>query len=293
MKNIFTILLAVLIFPVIGFSQKLPSKLVFRQGQVYRTIMEVKNIVSQEAMGNAIDFNVDGIATHDFKVTNTTDDNSTLHHSVKKLSFKFEGMGQNRSFDSENEKDLKGFFGPGAKDILSKSYDIIIDPSGKTLMVKPEKIELTKTDDRLSIIFNMLKDVTSIVYPPKKNEPSFFKVLPDNGAALNDSWTESGEDSIGKFSTTYTLTSITDSTLVVDLKGKSASVNKSEMMGVQATTTMNNSYTGKIILDKATGIIKEKIINTESNGNTEAMGGNMPVTSKTIITIRVVPVNDK
>jgi hypothetical protein len=52
---------------------------------------------------------------------------------------------------------------------------------------------------------------------------------------------------------------------------------------------MNSTSTGKIILDKITGIVKEKIINTESNGNTEAMGGTVPVTGKTTITIRVKP----
>ena len=46
---------------------------------------------------------------------------------------------------------------------------------------------------------------------------------------------------------------------------------------------------GKIILDRATGIIKEKTISTESNGNTEAPFGTLPVTSKTTTVITVKP----
>ncbi len=61
------------------------------------------------------------------------------------------------------------------------------------------------------------------------------------------------------------------------------------MMGRETITTMNSTSSGKIIVDIATGIVKEKIIITESNGNTEAMGGTMPVTAKTIITIHVKP----
>jgi hypothetical protein len=53
---------------------------------------------------------------------------------------------------------------------------------------------------------------------------------------------------------------------------------------------MNSKSTGKIIVDKATGIMREKTITTESNGNTEASFGTLPVTSKTTTTIKVRPV---
>ncbi|MEI9809035.1 MAG: DUF6263 family protein [Bacteroidota bacterium] len=291
MKKISFLALVALAGSFHSFSQKISGKLIFQQGQVFNISMEVKNKVSQEAMGNAIDFDLSGTTTHTYKVTNATADNTTLHHDVKRIVFKFDGMGQKRSFDSDNKKDLDGFFGTPVKDILSKNYDIIIDPSGKTLMAKPEKIELAKFDDRLAIVFNMLKDVTNIVYPPKKNESSFFKVLPDTAVAINDSWTEAGEDAGGSFKTIYTLSAITDSTIIVDLKGNSSSVTKAEVMGMPTTTTMNNSYTGKIILDKATSIIRQKTITAESNGSTEAMGGNLPVISKTTITIYVNPVS--
>ncbi len=287
MKKYLSAILIAILPAIAGFSQKVSSKLIFTQGQTFRIKTELKTTVSQEAMGNAIDFVSNGAAIHVYKVTNTTDDNSTLHHEVKQLSFNFDGMGTKRSFDSGNKKDTEGPFGAAAKDILSKSYDMIIDPAGKALVIKPEKIELVKIDDRLAIVFNMLKDVTHVVYPPKKNEASFFKVLPDTAVGINDSWTEISENENGKVSTVYTLSAITDSTIIIDLKGKSSSVTKAEMMGTPTTTSMSNSYTGKVILDKTTGIIREKTIITESNGSTEAMGGNMPVTSKTTITIYV------
>lgn len=290
MKRLSIITLISLALTVTSSSQNISGKLVFQQGQVLGVTMEVKNKVSQEAMGNAIDFTMDGTAVHHFTVTNATEDNSTLHHDVKRLTFHFDGMGQNRSFDSDNKKDLDGFFGAPVKDILKRSYDMIIDPSGKTLLVKPEKIELAKTDDRIAIVFNMLKDMTDVVYPPKKNEASFFKVLPDSAISIGSSWVENSETENSKSSTAYTLSAITDSTIVIDFKGKSASITKAEMMGAQTTTTMNNNYTGKIIADKVTGIIREKTVAVESNGNTEAMGGTMPVTSKTNVVIRVVAV---
>ena len=279
--------LVLLFSTLIPYAQKIAGKLLFQPGQIYNITLELKTTVSQEAGGSAIDFIANGNAMHSFKITNATDNNSTLHHDVKKISFNFDGMGQKRSFDSDNPKDLDGFFGKPVKDILSKSYDMIIDPAGKTLLVKPEKIELAKTDDRLGIVLNLLKDVTNIVYPPKRNEPSFFKVLPETETGVNESWTESGADSNGVFKTVYTLSAITDSTVIVDFKGNSSFVTKGEVMGMQTSTTMNNAYTGTVIIDKATGIIREKTINTTSNGATEAMGGTMPVTSKTTMVIKV------
>lgn len=285
-RNLPAILIAILVY-LPALSQKVSGKLQFQQGQTVGITVDLKTTASQEAGGQAIDFTVNATALHQFKVTNTTDDNSTLHHEVKKITFLFNGMGQKRAFDSGNPKDLDGMFGKPVKDILSKSYDMIIDPAGKTLLVKPEKIELTKWDDRAAIVLSMLRDITAVVYPPKKNESSFFKILPDKETTINESWTENGVDSNGIFKTTYTLSSITDSTIVVDIKGTSSFVTKAEMMGMATSTTMNNTYTGTAIIDKATGIIREKKIDTTSSGSTEVMGGSVPVHSKTSIVIKV------
>lgn len=145
------------------------------RGKPCEVNLEMKTTVAQEAMGQSIDFNVDGIASRSYKVTNATDDNNTLRHEMKKISFNFDGMGQQRSFDSDNKKDLDGPFGKPVKDILGKTYDMIIDPSGKVLMVQPEKIETTPGDDRLRIVMEMLKDLMGTVQPLQKEMPVFSK----------------------------------------------------------------------------------------------------------------------
>ena len=272
------------------YGQKVSGELQFEQGKTLVIHMEIKTSVAQQAMGNAIDFTADGSAIHSYKVTGTTTDNTTLHHEAKKIAFNFEGMGQKRSFDSDNEKDMAGQFGEPVKNILSKKFDVIIDPNGKVVTIRPEKMEPVKADERLAIVLNMLKDITDVVYPPHKGEASFFKVLPPSPETeKGESWTDSLQNETGKFKTIYTLSAITDSTIIVDFKGTAATVSKAMMMGTETVTTMNSTSSGKIILDKATGIVKEKIIITESNGNTEAMGGTMPVTAKTTITIHVKP----
>ncbi len=271
--------------------QKVTGRLHFEQGQALEIRLKVNTTIAQQAMGQAIDFTVDAAGQHTYKVTNTTEDNSTLNHQVNHVSFAFDGMGQKRSFDSDKEADMKGMFGKPMKELLEKKYDIIIDPGGKTLMALPEKIELTAGDSRMAIITNMLQDIFDLVQPPAKGSSSFFKVLPDSATGKGEPWTESYTNARGKFDAAYSISDITDSTIVVDFAASSVTVTKAEMMGNETTTTMNSKSTGKIIVDRVTGILREKTFSTESNGNTESSFGTLPVTSKSSTTITVSSVS--
>jgi len=286
MKNTIAIL-SLLLFSMAAIGQKVSGNLKFEQGQSLEVNMQVKTTIAQQAMGQAIDFDLEGSAIHVYKVTNATSDNNTLHHQVKQIAFNFDGMGQKRSFNSNNQKDMDGQFGKPMKELLGRSFDMIIDPSGQVLMVQPEKTENTKMEGPMMLIGNMLKDLLDIVQPPHKADASFFKVLPQNETGKGDSWTESYENANGKFNTIYTLADITDSTIIINYTGNSITTSKAEMMGNETTTTMNNKSTGKIIVDKSTGIIREKTSTIESNGATEIMGNSVPVTSKTTIVITV------
>ncbi len=278
---------ACLFFAMAGSGQKVSSQLKFEQGQVLEIFLQLKTTVAQQAMGQAIDFTVDATGNHSYKVTNSTDDNSTLHHAVQRIAFAFDGMGQKRNFDSNNEKDLNGSFGKPVKELLEKKYDMVIDPAGKTMLALPPEIKLSAADPRMAIISSMMKDVFDIVQPPQKGGRSFFKVLPETETGKDEPWTESYSNESGKFDAAYKITDINDSTIVVDFASSSTTITKAEMMGSETTTTLNNKSTGKIILDRATGILKEKTETTESSGNTESSFGTLPVTSKTTTTITV------
>lgn len=263
------------------------TSLKFEQGRKYDITLQVKSNIAQQAMGQAIDFSVDATGDHRYTVTNATADNTTLHHDVNRLRFVFDGMGQKRSFDSNDEDDMNGPFGKYAKEILSKSYDMIIDPQGQTLMAIPEKITIAETDARMAIIHRMLHDVVAMVYPPQKNAPGFFQLFPNEPLAVGLTWTRSADDSTGRIHEVYRIAEMKDSTIEIDYSAESVTITKAEMMGNETITTMNNKSTGKIIVDGFTKILLEKNITTESNGNSEAPFGTIPVTSKSEITVRV------
>ena len=272
-----------------GLGQKIQGKLRFTPGKYLAVQMQLKATVTQQAMGNAISFDADGEALYGYSVLETTANQTTLQHEGKKIAFAFDGMGQKRSFNSERKADLDGQFGDPVKKILSKKFDLVVDEYGNVITTKPETIEPVKTDEHLSIVLNMISDISDMVYPPQKGTASFFKVLPDNEIAVGDIWSDSIQTGTGNLKTIYTLAGVTDSTILVDFKTSGLTIAKTTMMGRETTTTLNNTGTGNIVIDRATGIIKQKKIVTESGGTMEAMGGSTPVTSKTTLTIFVTP----
>lgn len=288
-KRLFSPVLFLLLSSVISFSQLAPGKLAFEQGKTLEVTMKVNTTIAQQAMGQAIDFNVDAAADHFYKVTNATDENTTLNHGVSRIIFSFDGMGQKRKFDSNKPEDMNSQFAGPVKEILQKKYDIIIDTSGNVLMAVPASIELTKGDSRMAIISSMLKDVLDLVQPPQKGKACFFGILPGSKRNKGDTWTTTSASETGKTDAAYVLSSISDTAIIIDFAENSVTVTKAEMMGSETTTTMNNKSTGKIVLDPVTGILREKTFNTESNGNTESSFGTMPVTSKTTTVITVKP----
>ncbi len=283
-KNIISFFLPLFILAS-AYSQTTPVKLKFVQGQRLAITMDTKTTITQEAMGQTIDFNVNATGVHTFTATNVTGDNTTLHHEVKKIMFSFDGMGQKTSFNSDNDKDMKGPMGKPVTEMKEKPYDMVIDTIGTVMMAFPEKIEIGVTDSRMAMISNLMKEVLDIVQPPLKGNGSFFKILPGKELSKGDVWTDSSKHDASKINLAYSVAGITDSTVLIDFAGSSVSVTKAEMMGNETTTTLNNTSTGKIILDKATGIIKEKITNIVSTGNTETSFGTLPVTAKSTITI--------
>jgi hypothetical protein len=278
-------LLSVACFP--AFGQKVTGKLLFEQGKTITINMQVNSSIAQQAGNQAIDFATEGAAKHSYKVTNTTDNSTSLHHDLARLWFRFEGMGQKRSFDSDNPKDRQSQFGKQFDEICSKKYDVVIDTTGKTLMTIPQKIELTQQDERLVVIANMLRDLTSVIYPPQKGTASFFKVMPGYEVGIGDTWTDTTSTPGETSATSYTLSSITDSVFTVDFKTLAVSAIKSEIMGNIVTTNLTNTTTGKITLDKVTGIIREKTSTTSSSGTAEALGSSLPIHGKTTISIVV------
>ncbi|MEI9943599.1 MAG: DUF6263 family protein [Chitinophagaceae bacterium] len=261
--------------------QKVSGNLKLEEGKTYKVTIIVEDTIIQQVGGKAIDFFAKGTAEHFYKPTTVSGQITTLHHQLQRFTFQFDGMNQKKSFDSDVDKE--GAFG----ELSKKTYDVTIDATGKTIKSEPSKIEMITLDESSVIITGMLKDAINVVYPPQKGANSFFKVLPDYEVGIGDTWKDSTITEHEKSVTENTLTAITDSTIIIEFKTTSTSTTLSEMMGRESKTKLNTTTTGKTILDKATGIIKEKTSSSQSNGSKEVMGSTLPMNGKATTVIKV------
>ena len=283
--SLLTITLIILTTP--GFSQKVSGKLNFKKGQQIEIVTDTKSLVTQEAMGQTVEFKIDGSITHIYQVADANTKQATLGHKTKHIGLNMDGMGQTQSFDSDKKEDLDGQMGGPVKEILNKSYEMTIDQSGKVISVKEDTTQTKKQGDEADMVGNILSKLGSALDAPVAGEASFFKILPGKELKKSDTWLDSTEAPGGKEFIHYTLSDITPTEILLDYTSTSNSDIKSDMMGMEATTHMVNNSKGKITIDRASGILKNKTAETESNGTVDIMGQSIPIKTKTSLTINV------
>jgi len=283
--SLLTITLVILTAP--GFSQKVSGKLNFKKGQQIEIVTDTKSLVTQEAMGQTVEFKIDGSITHVYQVADANAKQATLGHKTKHIGLNMDGMGQTQSFDSDKKEDLDGQMGGPVKEILNKSYEMTIDQSGKVISVKEDTTQTKKQGDEADMVGNILSKLGSALDAPVAGEASFFKILPGKELKKGDTWLDSTEAPGGKEFIHFTLSDITPTEILLDYTSTSNSDIKSDMMGMEATTHMVNNSKGKITIDRASGILKNKTAETESNGTVDIMGQSIPIKTKTNLTINV------
>lgn len=269
------------------FSQQTSGGLRFTPGDSIPVQMELKATVTQEALGNAISFDTDASAWYHYNVIESADGKSRLEHHAKRIRFSFDGMGRKSSFDSDRPDDLLGPYGETAKEILKRKFELTIDRTGNVVSTKPEKIGSLRGAEQLVVMMGMISDISDLIEPPQTGKASIFKVLPDQIMKIGDTWADSVNTGSAMIKTVYQLKAITDSTLQIDFNLEGNSVTRAEMMGRETITTLTSNGSGSIVVDKSTGILKEKNQTTNYSGTMEAMGNTTPVTSRTTLLIRI------
>ena len=287
MKKFSLLTMALVVLTAPGFSQKVSGKLNLKKGQQIEITTETKSLVTQEAMGQTVEFKIDGSITHVYQVVDANAKQSTLNHNTKHIALNMDGMGQTQTFDSDKKEDLDGQMGGPVKEILKKSYEMTIDQSGKVISVKEDTTQTKKQADEADMVGNILSKLGSALDAPVAGEASFFKILPGKELKKGDTWLDSTEAPGGKEFIHYTLSDITPTGIVLDYTSNSNTDIKSDMMGMEATTHMVNNSKGKITIDRASGILKNKTAETESNGTVDIMGQSIPIKTKTNLTINV------
>jgi hypothetical protein len=262
-----------------------------KKGQKIEVSSTSKSLISQEAMGQKIEFNVERNITELFEIVDVKDNQSTLNHTIKRIALTIDGMGQTQSFDSDKKDTVEGKTVSPLQDALVKKYEATIDKLGTISTIKNTTEVSSKAaetgSDMIVNLLKMLGPTIQLPLQPVPGEATVFKILPAKDINKNESWSDSTITAEGKEFTTYTLKDITTTDILVDFTTQSTTSVKGDMMGMETTTNLVSKSKGNIIIDKSSGIIKQKTGNTESNGTVEMMGQSVPLAATSTTSINV------
>ena len=189
-----------------------------------------------------------------------------------------------QSFDSDKESDMKEDLGKAFEKSLKKIYTMTVDTKGQVVSVKQEeendKKKVSAEGDMMTGMMNQLSKGMDV---PKKGDFTEFHILPDHEVAKGESWT----DSLGGRTTVYTLTELTDNEAIINFTEVEKIERVQEMMGREIQVKSTDKSTGRVILDRKTGLMKERSSNYESSGEMQMMGQTIPMTRTGTKTITI------
>lgn len=285
MKRI--LLIAVLGLTISSFAQN--GKLTFQKGQKIEMTVESKKLSTLELMGQPMESTVNATITTSYDIKDVNANGTVIEHKVKRLVFTADGMGQKQSFDSEKESDLQGELGKILEKSIKNKYTLTLDPSGKITNVKlDDDNPNAKPNDDSEMIAELVSSQLGLnLNTPKAGGVSELAILPALSLKKGDTWVDTASTVETTRSTNYTVKSINDNEVTLDFTEVTNVQATKTIMGTQAIVKAKNSSTGNIVIDKKTGILKQKTSTIDTDGNIEAQGQSIPQKEKTTVTVTV------
>lgn len=282
------VLSALVVFSLAAQAQKVSNKLQFQKGQKLEMLTTVKS--ASQLMGQSIDANI--ISTRVLDVADVAAGNTTIASKMKRLQVTFDGMGQNTTFDSDKEEDRNGQMGQALNKVLKNTYTMTVDPYGKITAVKADADNPNnKTDssaDSQDMMSGMMEGMLDGFGLPEVGDATDFAILPAKEVSKGDTWTDTtSSDADVKRKATYTVADINSNEIVLDYTEDVATKTTKENMGMQVEIDKHDKNTGKITLDRKTGLLKQKTVTTETTGTASVMGQDIPLDTKATTTVVV------
>ena len=278
----FVFLLTGLTLAFTGFSQKLSNQIQFEKGKKLEMVIQVNMVVTQAMGDSKVNMNL----TRIFDVNDVVNNTAVMEHKIKRVQFSMDNaMMGSQSFDSDKESDMKEDLGKAFEKGLKKKYTMTVDARGQVVSVKQEeendKKKVSAEGDMMTGMMNQLSKGMDV---PKKGDFTEFHILPDHEVAKGESWT----DSLGGRTTVYTLTELTENEAIINFTEVEKIERVQEMMGREIQVKSTDKTTGRVILDRKTGLMKERSSSFESSGEMQMMGQTIPITRTGTKTITIL-----
>lgn len=282
------VLSAVILASLAAQAQKVSNKLQFQKGQKLEMVTTVKS--ASQMMGQSIDVNV--TSTRVLDVKDVASNNATIENKIKHLQMAFDGMGQNKTYDSEIESDRNSDLGKNFEKGLKNTYTMTVDAFGKVTAVKADTSNPNAVKDSAAAAPDMMSGMMDGFMEgfnlPEVGDATDFAILPAKEVSKGDSWTDTtSADKDTKRKATFTVSAITGSDVVLNYTEDVATKSTKENMGMEVTIDKQDKNTGTITLDRKTGLLKQKTVTTQTSGTASVMGQEIPLDTKTTKTVVV------
>jgi hypothetical protein len=170
---------------------------------------------------------------------------------------------------------------------IKNKYSMSVDPTGIIVSVKADDDNPNTEAKSEDMMANMMGQFAEGLQIPKSGDVISLKVATSGDFAKGKSWTDSlsGEE---KGVVKYTVANVTSSEVLIDYISEGTTKKKQEVgAGMEMDVNLKNKTTGTIILDKKSGLLKQRTVESEGEGTMEVMGQSIPMKSKISGTITV------
>lgn len=233
----------------------------------YEVISEVNTNTTMSMMGQEMEMKQDQKSTSILEITTEEKDVYNFTVEVISISAKISQMGQEESYDSEDEESQNGPLGIAYNDRLNDKKDLKIDKQGD--LVNPEDV-----DD----------DIAGEVFAELQQYFSFFIALPDD-ISVGETWTDNQNvktDELNlKSDRTYTVKSTDGDLITLEVKGSIKLHQNMVSEGATVKTNLRGNTSGEVTVGKSNNIVKSDNSFTQFEGNTQASGMDIPISMKT------------
>ncbi len=242
------------------------QKLAISKGQKLETMTTTKMTI--EVMGQNVDN--ESSSTSNVEVKDVNADGYLFANTVKRMTMKGSGMGQDMSFDSDKKEDMDGQVGQAVKDKIGAVQEIQVDKQGKVAAIK-EAVD-SKPAGGMADMMSLTGDIA-------KGQPYPLLIqLPARALKTGDSWTDSsGTAATIKTVTTYTFKGINDGAAVLSFTGTLAKAGTIEQNGMEIQMDMTGVTKGESSYDAASGLLKTTTSSADIKGTLGIMGQNAPI----------------
>jgi Family of unknown function (DUF6263) len=286
MKKISFLFACILTFSI-SFSQS-SANIVLNKGQKFSVETTSNALITQEAMGqtNEIKFVIKSINI--IEVKNAKDTSYTLTNTLTKMKTNMSFLGQEMNYDSEKKEDQEGEMGKNLGNVINHPNDIDINKTGKVINQKKvsDSGTIKKAEADADMMSGVMQNMLGSVDDGSAGVTQAFQPIPHK-VKVGYSWNDSVSNEGSKSNTTYIIKELKGNEAIVAIKGTLQFNNKAETQGMEVTNTSTGKITGDATVDITSGIVKLRTTTLKTTGIVEAMGQEIPVTTKITSTTTV------